>query len=172
MKMKIARKMKKFFASFLTITLSVIMFVTQTSASSIYTKSAVFAERPSIVTAIETITWDPEHSWFIFGIDLACYESGDVDYVEADLRVKIKYPTSATPDLYTRSGIFTYLNTDDSDELLIHLDEFDTGSYPVIITVDISYEIFFDNGTTDLYKYKYNATLFNSTFDSTRSVAE
>lgn len=51
--MKISRKMKKIFVTFLTATLSIIMFATQTSALNVLTRRAEFTDDRQILQATE-----------------------------------------------------------------------------------------------------------------------
>lgn len=167
--MKISRKMKKFFVSFLAATLSIIMFATQTSALNEQTVSAEF-EHVGVVDALETMTWDPDRNWFLFSVDLTCYEHSDVDYVEASLELKVEYPSSSVPEYYDQADVFTYLNTDDSDELLISITNFDQGYDSIDITATITYEIFYDDSTSILYEYEYDAIVFYGKLSAHRAL--
>ena len=158
--MKLSRKMKKFFVSILTATLSIIMFATQTSALNVQTRSAEFTEEAEIVQALETISWVPDRNWLLVGVDLECYECDNVDYVQASLEFKVEYPSSSVPVLYNRAGVFTHLDTWDSDELAITITNFDRDYDIIQMEATIIYEIYYDDGQSTLYEYKYDAILF------------
>lgn len=177
--MKISRKMKKFFASFLTITLSIIMFVTQTSALNTVSNRAYF-EREGIFDAYETMTWDPNGNRLDVAIDVECYECATVDYVKVSLAANVKYYELETDTWYVASADrsdtqdLTYLDTWDSDEVCISVIDFDRGNEYEKIKIEalITYKIFYVNGDTETYKYKHTASLLNGdSFDWERTLS-
>lgn len=160
--MKISRKMKKIFVTFLTATLSIIMFVTSTSATNIVSYSEYF-EHEGVVDAIESMGWYQTRNRFSFGVDLECYECDNVDYVYAKLELTVTYPSSPTDEEYSdvTFGYYTPDNTWDSDELSITVSNFDRDYEIVNVLADITYEIHYDNGVIEQYVYTYNAVAYD-----------
>ena len=154
--MKISRKMKKFFVSFLTATLSIIMLVTQVSALNIVSCREYF-EHEGVVDAVESMSWNITRNIFSFSVDLECYECDNVDIVQSMLELYVYYPSSQTPVYYNRVGDFVSEDTWDSDELLIDISNFDRGYDLVGVWAEITYNIIYDNGDMDLYVYTYEA---------------
>lgn len=157
--MKISRKMKKIFVTFLTATLSIIMFVTSTSAANI----VEYFEHEGVVDAIESMGWNRTRNMFSFGVDLECYECDNVDYVYAKLELTVKYPLSPTDEEYSDDtfGYYTPDDTWDSDELSITVSNFDRDYEIVNVLADITYEIHYDNGVIEQYVYTYNAVAYD-----------
>ena len=176
--MKLSRKMKKFFVSILTATLSIIMFATQTSALNIVNNRAYF-ECEEVFDAYETMTWNPNRNWLDVAIDVECYECDTVDHVSVSLELKVWYYESETDDWYVASTSkfdsyeeLTYLNTWDSDEVCATITNFDRGNnYEKIeIMAVITYEIHYVDGDTEDYEYVHSAFLLNgNTFDWERT---
>lgn len=167
--MKISRKMKKFFVSFLTAALSIIMLVTQVSALNIVSYREYF-EHGVIVDAVESMSWNITRNIFSFGVDLQCYECDNVNFVYARLDLTIMYPSSSTSEEYYDSGFFTFEDTEDSDELLIDIPNFDRGYDSVVIGAEITYAIEYDNGYTDLYLYTYDIEVTSDDIDYERNL--
>lgn len=164
--MKNSRKIKRFLVSVLTVTLSIIMFVTQTSAANVVTYNAEFAERAEIVQAYEYITWDSRRNRFTVATDLECYECDDVEYVYAELVLDVYYPSDFITEIdedddhdYESDGIYTYLNTEDSDELIFTIANFDCGYDEIEVVAEITYMIAYYNGVYELYQYRHTATV-------------
>ena len=96
--MKISRKMKKFFVSILTVTLSIIMFATQTSALNVETKSAEFTDNRQIIQATEWITWDKNRNCLLVGVDLSIDENDYYSTVWKIIKVPCLFFYVKTPE--------------------------------------------------------------------------
>lgn len=167
--MKISRKMKKFFVTFLAATLSIIMFATQVSAWDVVSYYEDFEEEEDILSAREAIVWDITRDKLVFAIDVECYEHDDVDYVLVSLDLTASYYLWATDTLYFDSVYLndnrelTYLNTWDSDEVTVMISNFErTGIFDKIeIDAYVRYEINYNNGDKESYEYRHVAVLLD-----------
>ena len=165
--MKISRKMKKFFVSFLTAALSIIMLVTQVSAWNVVTYDANFEEESEIVQANEYMTWNITRNMLSIGVDLDCYDHEDVENVHATLNVFVSYYVFSTDTLYTdfvhefKYATLTPEESWDSDELLVIVQNFERGYEKVEIMAEITYDINYYNGNTERYVYQHNAYLYD-----------
>lgn len=171
--MKISRKMKKFFVSILTATLSIIMFATQTSALNVKTRSAEFTDDRQILQATEWITWDKNRNWLLVGVDLSIDENDYYSIVRTYFSLTIENTTYPSPDPYfedTQSGIYDYSDTWDSDEILYSFTDFDPVGDSYTITATITYDIYYYDGGNVEYTYEniYTITL-NGELQHTRS---
>lgn len=167
--MKNSRKIKKVLVSILTATLSIIMFVTQVGALDAVTYNATFEEEAEIVSASEYMIWDyhERRNFLSVGVDLECYECDNVEYVTVSVGVAVGYlasPTAVNFSYVTSdsdSGSFTYLDTDESDELIVNIYNIDRGYYETVISAVIQYDIVYDNGDVEYYEYTYTASIIN-----------
>ena len=163
--MKMSRKMKKFFVTVLTVTLSIIMFVTSTSAANTVSYCEYF-EHEGVVSATESMSWGINRNLFVFGVDLECYESDIVDFVYVSLHLDVYYPTELEAEIedeYEQSGIFTYLDTEESDELSIAIPNFnyDDNYDDIEIVTTITYLIAYENGAYEFYEYRHNIEIID-----------
>ena len=165
--MKISRKMKKFLVSILTATLSIIMLVTQVSAWNSISYHDDFEEEEDILTSREGIVWDLTRDRLEFSIDVECYENDDVDFVLVSLDFTTEYYLSLDDDLYSDHVYvadyceLTYLDTWDSDEILVSISNFERGGIydQIKIYAHIRYEINYNNGGKEAYEYTDSAVL-------------
>lgn len=156
--MKISRKMKKFLVSFLTVTLSIIMFVTQTSALSTFPISEWFIQNGE-VNALEHMAWSSNRNVLTCSVDLTCYENDNVDRVFARLDLWVTDTSSSSPaepyyDDYT-SGNYDYLNTWDSDELILCASNFNPNLNRYFINAKIKYIIYYNDGGFEEHEFEY-----------------
>ena len=165
--MKISRKMKKILVTFLATTLSIIMFVTSTSAANIVSYREYF-EHEGVVDAIESMGWHKIRNMFSFGVDLECYECDNVDTVYASLAWDIYYPSSSEPESHELDDFFTPENTWDSDELGFTITDFACSYDTISIDTEITYCILYDNGDMEMYVYIYDIDLVDNYLDYTR----
>lgn len=164
--MKISRKMNKFVVSFLATTLSIIMFVTSASALTPITYNGYF-EHEGVIEALEYINWDPrdKRKFLSFGLDLLCYECENVDYVQVSMSAMAGYYSSVTAEEHfdydsdSRTNSFYPWNTEDSDEFIIYITDFDNRYPKTELIVTILFEIFYSNGDRETYQYEHSATI-------------
>ena len=167
--MKISRKIKKFFVSILTATLSIIMLVTQVSAWNVVSYYEDFEEEEDILFAREGIVWDITRDRLDFSIDVECYEHDDVDYVLVSLDFTASYYLWASDNLpydsvyLNDNSELTYLNTWDSDEVTVTVSDFERSGIFDKIEIDacVRYEINYNNGDKERYEYRHIATLLD-----------
>lgn len=164
--MKKSRKFKKLFIAFLAATLSIIMFATQVSAASVVSYSGYF-EHEGVVDAFEYICWDPreDFEYIMFALDLVCYECETVDRVEASMAYNVGYYLSETDDdpastnSVSTDGSFYPWNTEDSDELILYIRDFDNSYAKTELLLIIYLEIFYINGDRETYLYEHKAEI-------------
>lgn len=165
--MKISRKIKKFFVSILTATLSIIMFVTSISASNVYSSTKAF-EHEGVVSVSQNVTWDsrPNRHTLTFSVDLECYENDEVECVLVEMDLYAYYPTKNNAiTQYSNEeirGEFTHLNTWDSDEISINVPDYGLGHDNIEIISTITYTIQYYNGLKITYRYRYNVNIVYS----------
>ena len=167
-------KIKRIISFVLAFTLSIIMFSFQICADTPVTYRAQFEHEA--VDSFEYMTWDshPRRNWLMFGIDLTCYECDSVDSVKVSVGLMVAYLSSSTDsafsdsELVTTSETFTYLNTDDSDELLITIQNFDRGYDITLIYATVIYELYDGDSVVAEYSYSYEAYVINEIFGCTR----
>lgn len=164
--MKNSRKIKRFLVSVLTITLSIIMFVTSASALTPITYNGYF-EHEGVVEAYEYINWDPRENrnFLSFGLDLACYECENVDSVRVSMSIMAGYYYSVTSERYfdndsdSLTDTFYPWNTEESDEFLFYINDFYNSHAKTELIVNILFEIIYCNGDIESYQYEHKATI-------------
>jgi len=175
--MKISRKMKKFFVSFLTSALSIIMLVTQVSALTPISYMGHF-EHEGVVEAFEYISWDPRENreYLSFGLDLVCYECENVDSVRVSMSYDVGYYSSITAndhfdaDSDSSTGAFHPWDTEDSDEFLFYIYNFDNSCAKTEIIINILFEIIYINGDIESYQYEHAATIIGEQMINTQPI--
>lgn len=173
--MKNSRKIKKILLSIITATLSIIMCVIQASALTPITYTGYF-EHEGVIEASEYINWDPriKREFLSFGLDLFCYECENVNSVKVSMSYNVGYYSSITTNVHfdsdsdSSTDTFHPWDTEDSDEFLFYIYNFDNSCAKTEIIINILFEINYINGDIESYQYEHKATIIGEQMINTQ----
>lgn len=158
--MKNKFKTKKLFVSSLAVILSMIVFMMSTNAAFWPVNIYEVFEYENEMPASEFIYSNMDNNRLYVVIDLSCYNSTMIDQIYAGLDVKVSYynALSGNPATSTRStagDTFYSYETEDSDEMILYINNYDRGFSYVVIEVTVTYTLYFFNGGSDTCSYLY-----------------
>lgn len=173
--MKMSRKMKKFFVTVLTVTLSIVMVVTSAGAINAQTCSC-WVEHEDFDAFVQ-MTWYDDSDELQLTVDLSCYEDANIDTIDVKLFLRIYYYIVIPPNITGDAEFYEYRDTIDSeytwdsDEIIINIDNFERGcahstTNCIDIYLDIECYANYSDGSVRVAFDNYEATLSNGNFES------
>lgn len=150
------RKFKKIFVILIAVVLSVAICMVSISAFNVV---EVF-EYDNELYAVETISVNEDNNILSVAIDLSCEDTVELSRVYAELDVTVLYygnpPSSPITSYRETDGRMVYPNeTEDSDEVLVTITNYDRGYPNIVITVIVTYTLYFTDNSNEIYSYEY-----------------
>lgn len=174
--MKMSRKMKKFFVTVLTVTLSIVMVVT--SAGAINAQPCSFwitREDCEDFDALVYLIWYDDWDDLYLTVDVSCSEDANIDSFEVEFVLTIGYVIVELPvitsdsERYQEQYTIAAENTWDSDEIIYIIQDFERNcahntTDTIYIDLEVECWVNYSDGSTGFASESFEGTISNGRF--------
>lgn len=174
--MKISRKMKKFFVTVLTVTLSIVMVVTSAGAINAQTCSFwITYEDCEDFDALTYLIWYDDWDDLYLTVDVSCSEDANIDSIEVEFELVISYVIVELPvitndwDRYEEEYTIAAENTWDSDEIIYIIQDFERNcahdtTDTIYIDLEVECKVNYSDGSTGFASESFEGKISNGCF--------